>query len=218
MRKFKLNPIAYDGWKFVLGFAFLGFLFLFFGVWFGKAVGGLCALLAIFSVSFFRDPERTPPEDPEALLAPADGAVMEVVSVNGEGYGAGRVVRIFLSVFDVHIQRSPVAGVVKSVKYLSGLFLDARDPRAPFANESNAVEIETDRGRVMVKQIAGLIARRIVCWTRTDDGVERGERIGLIRFGSQVDLYLPLECEVVVKPGDRVVGGETIVARWPSHG
>jgi phosphatidylserine decarboxylase len=217
--KFKLSPIAYDGWKFVVVFIIMAFLFLYFGVWFAKAVGGICLLLAGFCVYFFRDPERVPPADPEAILAPADGVVLEVVTVEDEGYGPGRVIRIFLSVFDVHIQRSPCAGVVRSVKYMPGLFLDARDPRAPFANESNAIEISGDKGRVVVKQIAGLIARRIISWVRVDDAVAAGERIGLIRFGSQVDLYIPSGAEMQVKEGDRVYGGESILARWTAgHG
>src|SRR5207253_1234503 len=131
-----------------------------------------------------------------------------------EGYGPGRVIRIFLSIFDGHIQRSPVAGRVTSIRYMPGVFLDARDPRAPFANESNSIEFQTARGRVMVKQIAGLIARRIVCFVREDDDIELGERIGLIRFGSQVDLYVPQDAQLSVKEGDKMVGGMTLVGRW----
>jgi phosphatidylserine decarboxylase len=215
MKKFRLVPIAYDGWKFILGFGFLGFLFLLFGPWFSNTVGVLLILLALFCVAFFRDPEREiPPTDD--ILSPADGVVLEVATVDGEGYGPGRVIRIFLSVLDAHVQRSPVTGTVKSLRYLPGLFLDARDPRAPFANESNLIELVSDRGRVMVKQISGFLARRIVCWVQEDDAVERGERIGLIRFGSQVDLYVPKDSEIAIKEGDRVVAGITPVARWPS--
>ncbi len=214
MKKFRLSPIAYDGWKFVLGFGLLGFLFLFFGLWFSKLVGALCVLFAAFCVAFFRDPEREIPAV-EGLLSPADGTVMEVAAVDGEGYGRGRVIRIFLSVFDGHIQRAPAAGTVLSLRYTPGVFLDARDPRAPFANESNLIEFQTAHGRVAVKQISGLIARRIVCWLRQDDDVEAGERIGLIRFGSQVDLYVPSEVLIDVKEGDKVVAGQTVVARWP---
>lgn len=216
MKKFKLSPIAYDGWKFVLGFSFLGFLFLFFGLWFAKAVGVACILLALFCVNFFRDPERETAQGTDEIFSPADGTVMEILTIDGEGYGPGRVIRIFLSVLDGHIQRSPAAGTVTSLHYQPGVFLDARDPRAPFANESNAIEIQTPRGRLMVKQIAGLIARRIVCWVRPDDTLEAGERIGLIRFGSQVDLYLSLDVEVRVKEGDKVLGGLDVVGRWPA--
>jgi len=213
--KFRLAPIAYDGWKFIVGFAFLGFLFLFLGLWFSKLVGALCVLSAVFCVGFFRDPERVVTRT-EGLLSPADGTVLEAVSVDGEGFGPGRVIRIFLSVFDGHIQRSPAAGVVKSLTYQPGVFLDARDSRAPFANESNSIEIETEKGRILIKQIAGLIARRIVCWVAVEEAVQPGERIGLIRFGSQVDLYVPPEVEILVREGDKVIGGQTVVAQWPS--
>lgn len=217
MSRFRIAPVAPDGWKFIIGFGFLAFLFLALGLWFAKAVGVILAVLAVFSVAFFRDPDRdVPPGD--GILSPADGTVMEVATVEGEGYGTGRVIRIFLSVFDNHIQRAPAAGTVKNVEYMPGLFLDARDPRAPFANESNMIEIVSPQGRIAVKQIAGLIARRIVCWIREDDEIEKGERIGLIRFGSQVDLYLPSEAEILAKEGDKVVGGVTVLAQWSAVG
>jgi phosphatidylserine decarboxylase len=170
-------------------------------------------LAALFAVYFFRDPDRDIPRTDD-VLSPADGRVMEVADIDGEGYGPGRVVRIFLSVLDVHVQRSPVSGRVAKVRYRPGKFLDARDPRASFVNESNALEIESPRGRVVVRQIAGLIARRILCWVRPEENLSQGERFGLIRFGSQVDLYLPSDAEIVVSVGQRVVGGVTSVARW----
>jgi phosphatidylserine decarboxylase len=210
VRRIPVNP---DGWKFILGFGLLGALFLFLGPWFATFVGGLLAALAVFSVFFFRDTERSIPPTAD-LVSPADGRVMEVADIDGEGFGPGRVIRIFLSVFDGHVQRAPVTGRIRQTQYRPGAFLDARDPRAPFANESNAVEIETLRGRVMVRQIAGLIARRILCWVRSDDTVEMGERIGLIRFGSQVDLYVTYDVEIMVKEGDRVRAGDSIVGRW----
>lgn len=215
MSKFRIAPIAYDGWKFIVLFGLFGFLFLFFGVWFAKLMGALLLLLAGFSVAFFRDAEREIPQTDD-ILSPADGTVMEIVTMDGEGYGSGRVIRIFLSIFDGHIQRAPVAGRVKAIRYMPGLFLDARDSRAPFANESNMIEFLTPRGRVGVKQIAGLIARRIVCWVREEDDLRLGERIGLIRFGSQVDLYLPREVEVTVKEGDKVMAGLSVMGRWPA--
>ena len=213
MKKLKLSPIAADGWKFVLGFGVLGALILT-SPWFNILLGVFCLFAAGFSVVFFRDPERTIPQTAD-LLSPADGTVTEIASVDGEGYGKGKVVRIFLSVFDGHIQRAPAAGKVTAVAYAPGLFLDARDPRACFANESNAVTIETPRGRIMVKQIAGLIARRIVCWARPDDQLQAGERIGLIRYGSQVDLYVPSDVAILVKEDDKVLSGLTPMARWP---
>ncbi|MBK8575112.1 MAG: phosphatidylserine decarboxylase family protein [Elusimicrobia bacterium] len=176
--------------------------------------GVLLILAAIFSIYFFRDGKRVIPETQD-IVSPGDGRVLEVADVDGEGYGRGRVIRIFLSVLDGHVQRSPVAGKVVGTHYRPGSFLDARDPRAPFENESNSIDIECSRGRVRVRQIAGLIARRILCWVRPDDAVELGERIGLIRFGSQVDLYLPIDTNIVVKEGQRVRAGQTILARWP---
>lgn len=205
-------PIAGDGWKFVLGFAVLGGLFIGLGPFLSRGVGVLLILAALFSIYFFRDGKRVIPETLD-VLSPGDGRVLEVADIDGEGYGRGRVVRIFLSVLDGHVQRSPVAGKVIQTHYRPGSFLDARNPRAPFVNESNSIEIESALGRVTVRQIAGFIARRILCWVRPDDTVELGERIGLIRFGSQVDLYLPKEIDIVVKEGQRVRAGETVIAR-----
>ena len=210
----RLFPIAGDGWKFVLGFVVVGGIFVLFGPWIARAAGAVFLLAAAFAVYFFRDGKRAIPATAD-VLSPGDGRVLEVADVDGEGYGPGRVVRIFLSVLDGHVQRAPVEGKIVGTLYRPGSFLDARDPRAPFENESNSIEIESPRGRVMVRQIAGLIARRILCWVRPDDRVESGERIGLIRFGSQVDLYLPKEAVVVVKEGQRVRAGQTVVARWP---
>lgn len=212
----RLFPIAGDGWKFVLGFVLVGGLFLLAGPFIGRFVGVLFILAAVFAVYFFRDGQRTIPATSD-VLSPGDGRVLEVADVDGEGYGSGRVVRIFLSVLDGHVQRAPVAGKIVGTLYRPGSFLDARDPRAPFENESNSIDIESAQGRVMVRQIAGLIARRILCWVRPDDRVESGERIGLIRFGSQVDLYLPKAANVVVKEGQRVRAGQTIIARWPEQ-
>lgn len=209
----RLLPVAGDGWKFIVGFLVVGVLAWLGGVWFARVVAVVGVLAAVFAVYFFRDPDRTVPKTDD-ILSPADGRVMEVADIDGEGYGPGRVVRVFLSVLDVHVQRSPVGGRVAKVRYRPGKFLDARDPRAAYANESNALEIETPRGRVVVRQIAGLIARRILCWVRPDETIVAGERFGLIRFGSQVDLYLPAETEILVRVGQRVTGGVTAVARW----
>ncbi len=211
----RLIPIAPDGWRFVLGFGAAGAVFLFILGWAGYALGGLFIGLALFSAYFFRDGERRAP-DTQDLVSPADGRVLEIADIDGEDFGRGRVIRIFLSVLDGHVQRAPASGRVVRTLYRPGSFLDARHPRAPFENEANAIELETPRGRVMVRQIAGLIARRVLCWIRPEDTVASGERIGLIRFGSQVDLYVPPEVEIAVQVGDRVRGGETVVARWPA--
>jgi phosphatidylserine decarboxylase len=210
----RLLPIAGDGWKFVLGFAVMGGLFFLVGPHIVRLVGLVLLLAAVFSLYFFRDGHRVIPQTLD-IVSPGDGRVLEVADVDGEGYGRGRVIRIFLSVLDGHVQRSPVSGTVVATHYRPGSFLDARDPRAPFENESNSIDIDCSHGRVRVRQIAGLIARRILCWVRPDDTVALGERIGLIRFGSQVDLYVPKDIDIVVKVGQRVRAGQTILARWP---
>jgi phosphatidylserine decarboxylase len=213
----RIFPIAGDGWKFVLAFALLGGLFVYLGPIFSRGVGVLLILASLFSVYFFRDGKRVIPVTSD-ILSPGDGRVLEVADVDGEGYGAGRVVRIFLSVLDGHVQRAPVAGKVTHTLYRPGSFLDARNPRAPFVNECNSIEIDSAQGRVVVRQIAGLIARRILCWVRPDDTVALGDRIGLIRFGSQVDLYLPKTIDIVVKEGQRVRAGETVIGRRSGGG
>ncbi len=168
---------------------------------------------AIFSAFFFRDPDRRPDQDPRFILAPGDGKIMEVVTEEHAFFGGKtRVVRIFLSVFDVHIQHSPIAGRIAKVEYRKGKFLDARDPRAAHENENNSIYIEGPQMKVIVKQIAGLIARRIICKVKIADNVIVGQRLGLIRFGSQVDVYLPMDVEVCVAKGDRVVSGVSVLA------
>jgi phosphatidylserine decarboxylase len=206
--------IAPGGWSYVLVFCLWGFLFIFLGRWFSVMVGALFMVFGSFCLYFFRDPEPDLEllKRDNVILSPAQGKVMEIARVDGEGYGPGQVIRIFLSVFDVHTQRAPVGGTIKSVEYQAGLFLDARDQRAHVLNEQNSILMESPLGPIMVKQIAGLIARRIVCWVRVGDEARAGELIGLIRFGSQVDLYIPLGAAVQVKEGDRVWCGKTILA------
>jgi phosphatidylserine decarboxylase len=166
------------------------------------------AVLLAFVIWFFRDPERAVPQDPRSIVAPADGKIVEVKTT-----GDTTMVAIFLSVFDVHVQRAPVEGEIKSVRHNPGRFLDARDPRAAELNESRLLEIESADGfRVRLKQIAGRIARRIVGWAGEGARVAKGERIGMIRFGSRVELYMPATVKLAVKVGERARGGETVVA------
>ncbi len=200
-------PVAREGWGYVAGLCAIGLLSILFGGWawaivfwaMGAAVAG-----------FFRDPHRTPPDEPGVVLSPADGRVVEVAST-GDG---GGVVRIFLSPLDVHINRSPVEGRISSVRYRKGRFLAAYKEDASSVNEQNALEIETDAGkRFGVVQIAGVLARRIVCWRRAGDVLGAGERFGLIQFGSRTDLYLPGGYDIIARRGQRVRGGETIIGR-----
>jgi phosphatidylserine decarboxylase len=176
----------------------------------------LSALLLLFVFFFFRDPDRRVPVGEDLVVAPADGVVSEVVMMVEPEVTKKPSVRIgiFLSVFDVHTNRAPVTGkVVHSVRH-EGHFYDARDPRASTLNECRTWGFENPQaGIVVVRQITGLIARRIVDWAQVGDTVQKGERFGMIRFGSRTEIYLPPETEVLVKAGDRVKGGETVIAR-----
>jgi phosphatidylserine decarboxylase len=176
-------------------------------------VGGVLLFLGVFVLFFFRDPERTPPSDPESIVSPADGRVMEVVE-ESRGEHAGRRISIFLSIFDVHVNRSPVAGRITAIEYRSGKFYAAMRGRASAENEQNAFHVSSERGDIVFKQIAGWVARRIVCWKSVGDSVTRGERVGMIRFGSRTDIWLPDRVDILVRPGQHVAGGTSILARW----
>ena len=179
----------------------------------------LTGLLFLFVCYFFRDPERAVPADGAIIVSAADGLVVSVEEYEEPDFHLGPMIRIavFLSVFDVHVNRSPVAGVVKSTVYKSGQFLDVRHPDSSTRNECRSWWLETPGGPVAVRQIAGLIARRIVAWAGEGSTLGRGERFGMIRFGSRTEVFLPLECTVLVKPGDRVAGAATPIARWPGN-
>lgn len=166
--------------------------------------------LAGFVTFFFRDPERVPPEGEHLLVAPGDGLVVH--SGPGERDPSLQQVSIFLSIFDVHINRAPMTGVVQRVHYTPGRFLAAYKPQAGTANEQNEIALANENFGIVVRQIAGVVARRIVCAIREGDRVERGERIGLIQFGSRMDVVMPSEVELRVKVGDKVKGGETVIA------
>jgi phosphatidylserine decarboxylase len=170
-------------------------------------------LLAAAIAYFFRDPQRVPPADPNLVVSPGDGRVMEVVDepLNGR---PGRRISIFLAVWNVHVSRSPMAGRFERVEYVPGRFFVAARARASTENEQNVIHLRTARGEIVFKQIAGFIARRVVCWKAPGDQVTTGERIGLIRFGSRMDVWLPPEAEIIAKPGDHVAGGVSILARF----
>lgn len=207
-------PIASDGWRFILPLAFAGAALLFLASVWAKAIGVVLLILAAFCLSFFRDFERVTPQDDGAIYSPGDGRVTAVEIEAHAEFEGWKVIRIFLSVFDVHVQRSPVSGRVEKLDYHKGAYLDARHPEAHLKNEQNTLLIASSRGSVAVKQVAGLIARRIVCWAKVGSGLKQGERYGLIRFGSQVQVLMPAGVNTVVKVGDRVVGGKTVLARW----
>ena len=167
-------------------------------------------LLAVFVLYFFRDPNRTAPGGAE-IISPADGRVVDVEEREFDGAPMWKL-SIFLSIFDVHVNRSPISGVIRRIHYTPGKFLAAYRPESSVENEQNTVWIDGERYSVAFKQIAGLIARRIVFNKKVGDSVACGERVGLIKFGSRVDLFLPLEMQPSVKVGDRVRAGATVVA------
>jgi phosphatidylserine decarboxylase len=171
-------------------------------------------LLAVFFLWFFRDPERQIPAVPGAVVAPGDGKVTDVSLVTVGGTSLSRI-SIFLSVFDVHVNRSPIAGVIRDVRYQRGKFLNAMSGHSAEENEQNIVTVESEGRVVIFKQIAGLIARRIVFNFKVGDRVACGERVGLIKFGSRVDVLLDHDAAIQVKLGDRVRGGATVLALLP---
>jgi phosphatidylserine decarboxylase len=197
---------------------------LFAGVWFcgwllpwSLVLLGLLIALTLFISYFFRDPDRAVPADPSIIVSAADGIVVTVEEMEEPDFHLGpmRRIAVFLSVFDVHVNRSPAEGRVKSTVYRAGKFLDARHVEASTRNECRSWWLETPRGPVVVRQIAGLIARRIVAWSADGSALARGERLGMIRFGSRTEVFVPIACAVLVKPGDRVAGASTPIARWP---
>jgi phosphatidylserine decarboxylase len=190
----------------------LALIFVALYFWIGGAVFLLGALgwivLTAFMAYFFRDPQRTIPGEENIVVSAADGRVTRV-----EERAEGKFVSVFLSPLDVHINRAPIAGRVVKADYIRGKKNPATSDRASLVNERNSLTIEGERMTVVVTQIAGIVARRIVCWSKTGDNLELGEKFGLIKFSSRTDLLMPNEVEVLVKVGDRVVGGETIVAK-----
>ncbi len=171
--------------------------------------------LAAFVFSFFRDPERVIPAEPGAVVSPADGRVVVVTDEENEGR-PGKRVSIFLAIWNVHVNRAPADGTITKMDYRPGKFLAAMRERASVENEQNVFTLSTDAGEMVFKQIAGLIARRVVSWKKVGERVARGERIGLVRFGSRVDVWVPRTAEIVVRVGESVKGGSSVVARWPA--
>jgi phosphatidylserine decarboxylase len=178
-------------------------------------LGGILIFLGLFIFYFFRDPERAIPSDPGAVVSAADGRVVEIVDEALDSK-MGRRVSIFLSIWNVHVQRAPVAGRIASVVYRPGKFYGAYRSAASRKNEQNVISIETPAGTLVFKQIAGAIARRVLCWKLEGEEVARGERVGIIRFGSRVDIWLPMDAQVVVRRGQMVKGGSSILAKWNS--
>ena len=214
IEKTKINnklPVAREGIPFIIPcFIFTAVLFYFKfkypGIFFG--------LLTLFITYFFRDPDRVVPNGDNLLVSPADGKVIACADVEKVPYYSGgcKKVSIFMSVFNVHVNRIPMSGRVSEIVYNRGKFFSANLDKASEQNENNRITLETNNGRKIVfVQIAGLIARRIVCWIQEQDYVKVGQRCGLIRFGSRLDIYIPADSRIIIQPRDRVKAGETII-------
>jgi phosphatidylserine decarboxylase len=208
------TPIAKEGYPFI---AATGFVTLVLALLAWKFFAVVALVLTLFVVFFFRNPERIVPDEENAIVAPADGVVIYLGPSQAEHLdGEMTKISIFMSVFNVHVNRSPISGRVIDTFYNRGKFLDVRDERATFENERSGLVMESPEGaRIVVVQVAGLIARRIVCYLRKGDSAVRGERYGLIRFGSRLDVYLPRNAAVRVAMGQKTVAGETILGYLP---
>ncbi|MGZ3331317.1 MAG: phosphatidylserine decarboxylase family protein [Gemmatimonadaceae bacterium] len=184
------------------------------GLWLAALV---LLLLALWVAYFFRDPERVGERGPSLVVSPADGKLIMITEVDEPGFVKGRAIRlsIFMNVFNVHVNRYPVDGVVKYVHYNKGKFFNAAAEKSSLENEQMSVGIDTGRYRILVRQIAGLIARRIVTYSKLDEKVKQGERMGIIRFGSRVDVFIPPGSTIKAKLGDATVAGVTILAELP---
>ncbi len=208
-------PVAKEGYPFILFTAFATLIFTLLGYEF---IAVISFFLTGFVLYFFRDPERIIPDAEDAVVAPADGKVILVEKIFDDRFVNEHVykVSIFMSIFDVHVNRLPYPGEVEKVQYATGSFYAANTDQGGLANENCAVVLATQKNfRYAVVQIAGLVARRIVCWAEKGDTIERGSRFGLIRFGSRVDIYLPQQMQVEVRSGQRVRAGETIIGYIP---
>lgn len=210
-----LVPIRREGFPFI---AVLGFLTLFFG-WFWAPIFWIGLIVTAWCVYFFRDPPRVTPIGPDFVISPADGRISAVtIGMAPRELGLGdqtrRRVSVFMSVFDCHVNRAPLPGQVTKIAYTPGKFFNADLDKASEENERNGLVIESAHGPIGVVQIAGLVARRIVCFAKEGDTLSAGERIGLIRFGSRLDVYLPLSSNVVVAEGQTAIAGETVIARF----
>ena len=215
----QITPIHKEGYVFIAVFAAVTLVL----AWLWQPLGWIGFILTLWCVYFFRDPRRATPVDPNLVVSPADGIISSIgffVPPPELGLGAAPMQRIsvFMSVFDCHVNRMPVSGRITKIIYRAGLFLNADLDKASEDNERSSLIIETDRGRFGVVQIAGLVARRIVCFTKQGETLEVGERFGLIRFGSRVDVYFPLGARPLVTLGSKALAGETILADFDTAG
>lgn len=206
-------PVALEGYPFIGFMAFVTIVLALIG-WCVPALISL--LLTAFVLSFFRDPERFIPDDEDALISPADGKIIVSKKVQDDTFTGGEAYKlsIFMNVFNVHVNRNPMSGIVERIIYQPGKFYAADTEKGELQNEYCATVMRTSTGhKIAFVQIAGLIARRIICWLENGDSIKKGERMGLIRFGSRVDLYLPADAEIHVQMGQKVRAGETVLAK-----
>jgi phosphatidylserine decarboxylase len=202
--------MAREGVPFIVLFLTPGLVFAALGWWVPAAI---CLVLAAFMAFFFRDPERECPVDDRLVVSPADGRVVAAARLDQQANNSPTQISIFLSPLDVHINRSPIAGEIIEVAYKPGAFHIASRDVASVENEQNVVTIRGEKLTIVVRQIAGVIARRIVLWKKEGDRVALGERIGLMKFSSRMDVVLPAEVEVLARKGDRVIGGVSVLGR-----
>jgi len=205
-------PVAREGLPFIFIGCALTFLLLYVGFQIVAVFAGILSLLTIY---FFRDPERARDCDDKTVLTPADGKIIDIKTLNdGQNLLGGPAVKIsvFMTIFNVHVNRVPISGSISKIDYRSGSFFSANLDKAAEQNESNRITLETENGRrIVFVQIAGLIARRIVCWVKEGDRVKTGQRFGLIRFGSRLDIYLPVDSRICAQVNHRVKAGKTIL-------
>lgn len=203
--------IVKEGIPFILFFAFCTLIFALIDF---KILSILFLAMTFFVLNFFRDPERYPPYEENVVVSPADGRVVEIKKVLDPISNIEKSrISIFMNIFNVHVNRSPVSGEIKEIKYIPGKFFNAELDKSSEKNERNLINIKSEQGDFTVVQIAGLIARRIVCWVKKGDKLLIGQRIGMIKFGSRVDLYIPSGYEIEVHKGDKVIAGQTILAK-----
>ncbi len=210
-------PVHKEGYPFVAAF-FVGSLVL---GWIWDPLFWVGLLLTLWCAYFFRDPERVTPQDEDLVISPADGRVSAITRITPPeelGLGSEPMLRVsvFMNVFNCHVNRAPMRGRIRDIVYREGAFLNAELDKASTENERNGLVIETDKGDIGVVQIAGLVARRIVCWSKVEENLEAGERFGLIRFGSRLDVFLPDGAEPRVSVGQTAIAGETVLAEFNS--
>jgi phosphatidylserine decarboxylase len=211
--KERTGPIARPGYRFIL----MGVIIFLLGFWAGWLILLLGLVVTLFFAYFFRDPERAVPTDSGLVISPADGRVIALERVREEKFlkQPMQKLSIFMNVFDVHVNRAPVAGQIQAMAYQPGRYLAANRSEAPDQNEQLAIHLRTLEGaEVVMVQIAGLLARRIISYVQEGDNLDKGERVGLICFGSRVDLYFPEQCQVQVGIGQKVKAGSSVLGRW----